>query len=916
MLLNKYRASCGFAALLIGLSAHPALAQAGAGRTPGTRPAEGALPSRPASAEGAASSADTQDIVVTGYRRSLAAGVDVKRQSEQFVDAIVASDIGKLPDQSIAESLQRVSGVQIRRGLGEGTNVQIRGLKQVRTEVNGRSLIGPYGRGTPSITNDGAYDILSQIPSELISRLEVTKLPSSDQVEGGLGGLVNIITLRPLDAPKTLISASIEGSYAEISKGFGYKIGGLVSQQFADGRFGVLLNVVYSDKPTQQDSFNSFAGFLPITGSFDVNADGRPDYDPQGTGRTGSYIADLRYEYLNENRKRLGVNGTVQWRPSDTLLLTWDTLYATLDMKRNRNWFAVPLNANPASYTSATFSDKGVLVAGTITAPLQGNAEILDFRTRSITSGLNAAWKSGPLKIVADGTYSRATQVHDQTFTRVATLTNSAVSFDFRDRAVPSVSLPANVDLLNPAAFRFTNSFDNRFDYVADEYAGRLDFTYSFGATSFVRSIEAGVRYSDYSYRNLSFFNQLAVNVPVSSRPANLTQPVSYPGLIDGATGFPTKYLIGVPLISGARYGCEAILGTPDPVNCNPAALNPSFTNVHEQTTAVYGKLSFETDLGAHRLSGNIGVRYVNLDRSAQGAIRDITPPNTIPTYSAIVGGRKFRDFLPSVVAKLDLTNQLLVRAGAARVISQPATEDLSPGLTVNPNQSGSIAGLASGGDPNLKPFQADQFDLSVEWYSSQGAALTMGLFYKDVSTFISTQTTAETVPGYVGTYLVTRRSNGNGGKIKGVELLYQQPFTFLPAPFDGFGVQATYSYIDSSTPFVNSRTGEGLPIEGLSKHNFNLVGYYEKGGFGARLAYNYRSEFLRAISSGGEGAFVAPIGQLDASVRYSFGNFTASVEAANLTDFSQIEYTGVPEARSLFAKYGRRYTFSLSAKF
>lgn len=172
-------------------------------------------------------------------------------------------------------------------------------------------------------------------------------------------------------------------------------------------------------------------------------------------------------------------------------------------------------------------------------------------------------------------------------------------------------------------------------------------------------------------------------------------------------------------------------------------------------------------------------------------------------------------------------------------------------------------------------------------------------------------------MPGYVGTYLVTRRSNGQGGKIKGIELLYQQPFTFLPAPLDGFGIQATYSYIDSQTPFVNARTGAGLPIEGLSKNNYNLVGYYEKGRFGARLAYNYRSTFLRAISSGGEGAFVAPIGQLDASVRYAITDkITLSFEAANLTNFSQVEFTGVEEARSLYAKYGRRYTLGLAARF
>jgi iron complex outermembrane recepter protein len=197
-----------------------------------------------------------------------------------------------------------------------------------------------------------------------------------------------------------------------------------------------------------------------------------------------------------------------------------------------------------------------------------------------------------------------------------------------------------------------------------------------------------------------------------------------------------------------------------------------------------------------------------------------------------------------------------------------------------------------------------------------QGGALTLGLFKKDISSFLTTQSAFETIPGEPQQYLVTRTVNGQGGKLKGVEALLQLPFTFLPSPLDGFGIVANYSYIDSSTPFINRRTGEGLTLQGLSKHNINMIAYYEKGGFGIRGAYNYRSTFLDGVTAGGEGTFFKPYSTIDASVRYDFGKFGISAELANITNEKQVRYTGSPEAVALYAEQGRRFSVGISYKY
>ena len=324
--------------------------------------------------------------------------------------------------------------------------------------------------------------------------------------------------------------------------------------------------------------------------------------------------------------------------------------------------------------------------------------------------------------------------------------------------------------------------------------------------------------------------------------------------------------------------------------------------------------MDYDTELGSSALTGNIGVRYVRRELESIG--------NQIaPTGGATpsVFERTDDDWLPSAVAKLELNDDLILRLGAASVIAYPNTVDLNSGVTLANNAVfvGGVQtqlGTGTGGAPDLDPFKADQVDLAAEYYFGEQALFSVGLFYKDVSTFIIQQQSPETYGGV--NYLVNRKVNGEGAEVQGVEVLLQMPFYFLSGAWDGFGVIASYSYIDSTTP-IKDVAGRNLPLPGLSPNNANFVGYYEKGPISVRLAYNWRDDYLIGLSAAATGIYNSPYTDLSATLRYDFTpSVSLGLEAMNLLDEKQRTYDGVNEALRTNLFFGRIYKASVSLKF
>jgi iron complex outermembrane recepter protein len=846
--------------------------------------------------------AGLEEVVVTGIRESLNKARDIKRDSIQFVDAIVADDIGKLPDRNVAESLARVSGVQVDRGIAEGSSVSVRGLRQNVYLFNGRQIIDPTGRGGAGLETLGTstYGLLALVPSELISRLEVTKLASSDQISGALGGIVDVQTRMPLDGPDQ-VAAKVGGIYYDLASEGGYEGFVLASQKFADDTLGVLLSASYNHRDLSQEGLDTFSGYSRFT-------------DSSGTVRFGN--ADARPEEIAETRENIGLNGAIQWQPVDGVEIIADTFYSKLESERNRWW----LSFNPTvGLSNATYSDNNILLSGTSSGPVLTNTEFLDTDASIWSSALRGNFDiTDRLRASAEVSYTESTSTAHQVYFRLQPITGitPTLNFDFTSGDLGSYQI-SGIDLSDPAQLRYTILFDNTFDVNSEDTAARMDWTYDLDA-GLLKAVDFGLRYDriDSEQNPLRADIRPTGGIPVTALAPYVTS-YSNSGFADGEfVGLPRSYLAASPSVTG----CSAFTDVPaisqnvqclDPRN-NTNALSSTF-EIKERFTEGYGKIDFDTDIGTLPLTGNLGVRYVHRELESIGNQIAPTGGATPSTFE-----RTDTDWLPSAVAKLALRDDLIFRLGAARVIAFPNTADLNSGVTLANNAVfvGGVQtqlGTGTGGAPDLDPFKADQVDLSAEYYFGEEALFSLGLFYKDVSTFIVQQQSPETYGGV--NYLVNRKVNGEGAEVQGVEVLLQFPFYFLPA-LDGFGVIASYSYIDSSTP-IKDVAGRSLPLPGLSPNNVNFIGYYEEGPISIRLAYNWRDDYLVGLSAAATGIYNSPYTDLSTTLRYDFSSHVSlGLEANNLLDEKQRTYDGVDEALRTNVFFGRIYKASVSLKF
>jgi iron complex outermembrane recepter protein len=853
-----------------------------------------------------------EEVVVTGIRASLQKASEYKRNSEQILDAIVAEDIGKLPDQNIAEALQRVSGVQIRRSAsGEGDTVDIRGASNNRTEVNGRTLNAFGGRKSGgSNRNNGGQNLLGVVPSELVGRLEVIKLPAANQIEGAIGGTVNIVTRRPLDDPGLVVAGSVQGVYADLSEDVGSEASGLISNSFKDDTVGVLLGFSYSDRTLREDRFFSYTGWRNVSDDFDVDGDGVSDSNPNGDEVPGYRINDLRYQTIKAERETLGINGALQWQPTDEWDFNADFLYAAADVTDTRDWLSIPTSGNAGSYSSVAFSQNKTMVAGTVNAPIQANTNLNPGNEfTALVLGLGGEWTRGALTVKGDVSYNRTEEDTSQYFLRAQTANSYDIGFDFRNGDIPDLTLPAELQggaLNDPSLYNYTVGFINTAEGTSDETAVRFDVEYDLDL-GIISGIEVGTRFTDFTTK---FRSSKYTFKPVD---ANAADPAlaGYFGTVDGASvlgdvsgDFPSNFPVVHPNLNGlGQSACEAFSGYG--VDCPDNLLNDSNGNseVNEKTTGGYVKLNFQGDLGPFPFTGNMGVRYVTTDLHSEALSR-----TAVGLYVPTDYDNDYSDTLPSAVVKMELSDELIFRFGAAKVMARPELSQLTSSLRINETEL-----TARGASPNLNPYRASQFDASLEWYAPSGTILSGAIFYKDIESFIASDTQEEIIPGFesYGPFLVSRNFNTEDkARVKGVELAFQQPLDFV---LEGLGTSVNYTFNDSSSPLEGVRKpGESLPLAGVSQHSANAIAYYENGPFGIRLAYSWRDEYLTGLARGAA-LYTKARSNVSASASYDLtDNLSLSFEAINLTNSMQEQYNTFEDSLASMSYNDRRYSIGI----
>ncbi|TWI62910.1 TonB-dependent receptor [Pseudoduganella lurida] len=866
-----------------------------------------ALAQTTGAADNAATAADTtpvaaeQQVVVTGMRASLQKAQDLKRNADQVVDSIVADDIGKLPDSNVAEALQRITGVQISRSRGEGDRVQIRGLSQTQTLVNGRSIFtAGKERGLS----------FQDVPSELLAGADVYKTPTAEQVEGGIGGLIDLRMRRPFDFAGFKVAGTVKATdadYADKRNGEGSL---LVSNRWKSGGqdFGALLSVAHQKRNYRSDTQE--------LGAPAQLADGSGAYAPIGAW----------YSYELGERERTGVNASLQWRPSRELELYADAAYTKLETTTDTygyyaspywpNWTAAT-NAGALWPRGAVTTQNGNVTKGTFYgADTTTSGYIGDNDTKTRQLAIGGRWKSGDWTVKSELGYTKSDFARVYQEVRLGASTSSpAFTYDLTTdipSAYPELSNPN--DLLTPSQYWASKALYFRQKNDGKETVWRGDVERSLDST-FIPRIKAGVRYSDRKATSseVNTINDIwsaAGTGAVGGAVAGLASqigPIPYNNLLEreGYGQYPKQWLS----IANLDW-----LRNPQAVHDTLGLTLPGFDaaqtfDFSEKTSAIYGMADFESELMGKSITGNFGVRYVRT-KTTRG-----WQQSQNGTYVPQHNDTTDDDFLPSVNIKMDVTDKLVARLSASKVVTRPNFDQLTPSLSLNANDRTGYLG-----NPDLQPLSARQLDGTLEYYLSKSDYVFGAAFYKKVDGFI--QTTTGDIQYSGTTYSVRTPQNGQDGTIKGLELGYQGFFTNLPGMLSGLGLQANFTYVDSKAP--GPIQGQETTLEGLSKQSYNIVGMYDWQDFGMRLAYNYRGKYLSGtqnyyVNNGATMAqtatYMEGYGMVDGYMSYALNkNLKVAFEVNNLTRKSRRSYYGV--TGTPFGRYvdDRRFGISLQA--
>ena len=905
--------------------------------------AVGTAHAQDAAAENAAAEtapADEGDaIVVTGFRASLEAALNLKRDSVAAVDAIVAEDIAKFPDQNLAESLQRIPGISISRDGGEGRSITVRGLSSqfTRVRVNGMETIATSTDGA-SANRDRAFDF-NVFASELFSSLVVRKTAEASLDEGSLGAVVDLNTGNPLAGRAGLNGAlSVVGSYNDLAKDLGPRLAGLLSWRNDAGTLGASISAAYSKTSTLELGNNSVrwaqASFdgVDATNCF-TTANSGGTYVPSTAcdrAATAFHPRIPRYGEVAHERERLGLTGSVQYSPSDATKLSIDALFSKYDASREEQWGEVLLRSNERSINvvnpvydannnmiSATLNDAWVRTEHYLRESQTKFYQVGGTWDQDVTDNLRFTALGGVSKSNADIPVETTIIFDDRDA--------QGYSYDYTNMARPKLTFGTSV--MDPANFQLAEIRDrpsnvtNRFktaqlrtEWDVNENitlkAGAVWRRFNFDAEAYTR--DTAVCGNGGTSRVTSTAGTITCSASSLFGPTAVYGFAVTPALSQsfslGNAGQPVGNTNGwlVPNLDAATAFTGLYSRTP----ANDAG---NIRGVQETTKGAYLQADAKGDVLGIEYALNAGVRYAKTDQSSYGLVSGVAATVT----------RSYDDWLPSANLALYPTESTIMRFAVADVMTRPTLGSLTPG--------GSADGFnyrVTSGNPFLNPYRARNYDLSLEWYFAPQAVLSLAVFKKDVSTF--TQSASVTGATFAQTGLpasvlspaspaalnpaqqaeprwtLATTVNGSGAKLKGIELAAQIPFSaFTDGMLSNFGVLANATFIDSNASFnvQGPAIAPGGALQNavvsntlgnVTKKAFNGTLYYDDGKFSARGMLSYRGRYHEGAS--GTGNILEGYGattNFDASVRYKLTEWMeVSVEGNNLLDTYRYRFT------------------------
>jgi iron complex outermembrane receptor protein len=895
-LRNTYSARRGVSALAIAISAL-------------------ALPSVAHAQEAPAEEGAGDEIVVTGFRASLQSATANKKRTETVVESVNAEDIGKLPDNSIGESIARLPGLAAQRSNGRANIISIRGFGPdfASTTLNGREQ---------TTTNDSRAVEFDQFPSEILAGVDVYKTSQADRTSGGLVGSINLRTIRPLDVKKRVIAFGARGTIVDQkidpnSSNKGYRVFGTYVDTFADDTVGVALSAAYSDEPYQTRDWNAW---------------GYGGYGPNQYGLNG-----IKTWSETDKLKRLGLNGTFQAKFTDSLTLTVDGFYSHFVERIDQRGFEMPFNCGgfcgADSITSFTADSRGLVT----TATINGTPVIENYASDRVSDQYsfagNLKWDNdNGTRAMIDVSWSRTDRTDDRLETTVGLrrgrngpdgkfiyAPSATVSYSLTDRGPVFVS---NYNGTNPALgltdvegwSGATNQagYDKIRKSRDDLKEIRAEIEQDVG--SFIKTVKVGV---DHTYRTKTLTQDEAILSPlngadVAAIPTSLLlKPITLDRGLGAIIAYDPRVLVANNVLS---------------YNPVPYGASQAY-DISEDVWTPYGMASFEADLGnGHTLTGNIGVQGIHTSVTSRGAVN----PTVTDTYWMV---------LPSLNINIRTPDDLVVRFAASQQMMRPRLPQMNNivGFGANLSFTPPIY-TGGGGNPLLRPYKATALDLSVEKYFSTKGYVAVQLYYKHLIDYIDPSANVTdfdysgfpTPGGLVPSSPIGIFSgpvNTKGGWIMGAELAGTLPFDIFSSALDGFGLTGGVGYTE--TKAYDAR-GIASQIPGYSKWVGSLTVFYENSGFNLRGSMRYRSGFLGDFSlfSGGlDRQQVLSETVYDAQIGYDFPEgsslqgLSVYVQGQNLTDERQATVADVngqafPGAWLKYQTYGRRFLAGFTYKF
>lgn len=861
----------------------------------------------PAMAQTAVAKEDqtVDEIVVTSQRQAAQSAQQIKKNNDLVVDSIVAEDVGKLPDNNVADALARVTGIQVRRDSGEANSVLIRGLPNLVTLLNGREVF----------TTTGRYIALADVPANMLQRVDVYKSAAAGQIEGGIAGAIDIRTRRPFDFSGAQFNAFGHAAYSDKAKKWNPDFGATASNRWETnaGEFGALIGVSFVERDYHEErAFNVRSD--DHTGSFS------PAHPlPAGiTSINGPFV--MGYIPIAGDRKRQAANFALQWRPDDTSELYFEgfvTDYKNvfeLDFLVGLPWLGdgnLSATVFPGTNQLKTLTNHNVFTIMSTQANDQHS------NTNQFSAGGSKRW--GDVKVSTDLAVTNSFFKYENPIMDASTIV-PLVRVDTSAGGTAQLNYNSpGYDITNPAGYTIENWFDNYGKQTGTSVDWRADLVYTAPSDEFIREISAGVRYADRSAESNQSYGGAAY-------PFTHTSVSTLPGL----NGVSEKMAGGGPdYITTQWYTPSAsyLLNNTDKVRAQTALLydrnattaaefalrndpvsgkrriDPGmfFSDV-EKTFAGYVQSKIGGDLGSVPWSGVVGLRLVRTEQTLGG--NNVDTATSVLRYTPTEKKNSSVDLLPSANLRFNLRPDLIARLSVGRTVTRPDFAQLNPGVSLSTVVSNTTFLSGSGGNPGLKPVTSDSLDSSLEWYFAADGFVTLAYFHRNIDGYVETTSANEVINGT--TYIMTRPSNSGKDKLDGVELGYQQFYDFLPGLFSGLGLQANATFMEGS--MKNAVTGVKTEFRGLSKFSYNVAVLYEKGPISGRVAYNWRKHFLDTpnFENSGFDLIADDTAQMDASLSYKVGDkLTFTLEGVNLLD---TEFKDYFTDKHLYPRDTRRY--------